>query len=117
MSDNSFYVVWEITCNKPPNNGEPRMFIVVDDGGDPDFQCSVCGASGNHLPMVTDVAESECWRCKGKGTRKSYDNSEVQCPSCEGTGIHKNTHTRKLVGRAYEKDIIKLAKKDPQGWR
>jgi hypothetical protein len=120
MSDNPFYVVWQITCLRPPNSTHAKNFIVIDSEGDPKFCCDACGVEGSHLPVVTDIVESECWRCKGKGKitpKYSSDGKEISCPGCEGTGIHKNSHIRKLVGRVYEKDIIELANKDPQGWR
>ena len=45
------------------------------------------------------------------------------CLVCDGEWNHlpskgyNDTHIRKVIGRVYFKDLIRLAKQDPRGWR
>lgn len=99
-----FFVVWKVTClrHKDQDFGDTdkkRTFLVIDDGGDPNFYCQVCYAERNHLPPTKDWIEMINVKDPKYASTRTFD------------------HYTELVGRVTYEDLEKLAKKDPRGWR
>ena len=89
-----FMIVWNVTCltSTKKLDGVTKTFLIVDDDGDPRFECPICGCNSNHLPPT-----------------KEDDKPNMR--------INRWMHYKEVVGRVQNSDLIELASKDKRGWK
>ena len=93
-----FMVVWEVFCLKSEMKlkGIIPTHIIVDDDGDPRYECPYCGTDSSHLPPT-------------KSAIREMPNERAR--------IDRWKHYKVLLGRVYENDLRELAAKDNRAWR
>ena len=91
-------VVWKVFCLKSEQklNGIIPSHLIVDDDGDPSYECPYCGCNSSHLPPTKDEG-------------KEMPNANMR--------IERWQHYKILLGRVYDTELCELAAKDNRAWR
>lgn len=92
-----FMVAWEVFCLKSEQKlGKVPTHIIVDDDGDPRYECPYCGCNSSHLPPTKDE-------------NKEMPNSNMR--------IQRWMHYKVLLGRIPNDELRALAAQDKRGWK